>query len=256
MKYRPRLMFLLAVMSGLYLSLMYISPYNGKIALSEAILQLSGSRGRFELGLSYSELVSFVMCLFPEFLFELFAGIMLYQNFCTASIYIFSRYPHRVKWYVTEVGYLGGLVCLYDLLLLIVTLLTTAVRYELWIDRTGLLLLVYHFWIHSLWVYVMTLMVNLLATFWGSSTAYALVISFQLVCVVLLKLSVWFAGAVVANPIAHLVLGWHRNIGTYMDMDLSGSLVIFLLVGAICTSIGALVIKRHDLLVSDFEAEV
>ena len=275
MKYRYRPLFLIAIAGGVYLSLMYINPYNGVITLSEAILQLSGSRGGFALGFSYSELASFAMRLFPSFMIELYAGIMLYQHFCTASIYVFSRYPHRVKWYLEEVGRLGEAVCMFNVLLLAVAILTTAIRCELQADRAGVLLLAYHFVIHSLWIYAMTLLANLLAIYFGSSTAYALVISAQLVCIVLLSLMdlivkhhdgrLTYEDAVTWNPIAHLVLGWHdHNVegieqaltSPNIRMDLNHSLIMFYLLGMILTAAGALIIKKHDLLVLDLETEV
>lgn len=274
MKHRYGLLFLTAASGGVFLSLMYINPYNGVITLSESILQLSGSRGAFALGFSYSELAAFAMRLFPEFMIELFAGIMLYRHFCTASIYVFSRYPHRVKWYLGEVGRLWGTICIFNMLLLTAAISTTAFRYELLADNAGILLLAYHFFIHSLWIYVMTLSVNLLAVYFGSSTAYAWVISVQLVCIVLLNLMdllvrycdnrLTYGNTVIWNPIAHLVLGWHDSNMEGMNqaftssdirMNLNGSLILFFLLGIILTSAGALVTKKHDLLVSDLEAE-
>lgn len=273
MKRGHRLLLLIAALGGVYLSLIYINPYDGVIALSEAVLQLSGSRGRFALGFSYSELASFAMCLFPEFLFESFAGIMLYRHFCTASIYVFSRYPHRVRWYLGEVGRLGGAVCVFHLLLLAVAMVTAAVRHELQVDSAGIMLLACHFLIHSLWMYVMALSVNLLAVYFGSSAGYAMVISGQLVCVALMNLmdllvrrsdgGLTYESALSWNPIAHLVLGWQRSgmegvqasSSFSMRMDMNGSLAMFLLLGAAVTFLGALIMKRHDLLVSDLETE-
>ena len=276
MKNRYRLLFLIAVLGGVYLSVMYINPYSGVAALSEMILQLSGSRGRFALGFSYSDLVDLGMRLFPEFIFELYAGIMLYRHFCTASIYIFSRYPYRVKWYIREAGHLGGAVCIFNLILLAVTIFTSAGRYELQIDSAGIVLMAYHFLIHSLWIYAMALAVNLLAIYFGSNTAYGLVISVQLVCIALLNLMDWlvryydggklsYEKVIKWNPVAHLVLAWHSSsiesvsqvlTSPYMQVDLKCSLIMLLLFGIIMTSIGAFIVKEYDLLVSDLEAEV
>ncbi len=272
MKYGYRLLFLTAVVSGVYLSVMYINPYSGTAALSEMTLQLSGSRGSFALGFSYSELAAFVMRMFPAFIFEVYAGIMLYRNFCTASIYIFSRYPHRVKWYIGEACRLGGAVCIFHMILLTATMLTTAGRYELQIDSAGIMLMAYHFFIQSLWVYIMALLVNLFAVYWGSSTAYVVVISAQLVCIVLLNLMdvlvryfegrLFYDDILIWNPIAHLVLGWHGShvetvnqvlAAPYMRIDLNDSLIMLLLLGMTVTFAGALIIKNHDLLVSDLE---
>lgn len=272
MKYRYQPLFLTAAAGGVYLSVMYVNPYGGVITLSEMILQLSGSRGIFALGFSLPELASFAMCLFPAFIFELYAGIMLYRHFCTASIYIFSRYPHRVKWYLSEACRLGGAVCIFHMLLLTAAILTAVARHTLQIDSAGIVLTAYHFLIHSLWVYIMALLINLLAIFWGSGTAFAAVISAQLGCIALLSLMdllVRYSGSrlsyeniLIWNPAAHLVLGWHGSkaetvsqvlTSPHMQTDLEDSLFILLLLGTVTTFIGALIVKRHDLLVSDSE---
>lgn len=272
MKHRYQLLFLTALAGGVFLSVTYINPYGGKITLSEAVLQLSGSRGNFALGFSYQELISFTMRLLPAFIFEAYAGILLYRHFCTASIYVFSRYPHRVKWYLGEVFHLSGAVCGFNLLLLVTAMLTAAIRWELEIDRAGIVLTGYHFLIYSAWAYIMALLVNLSAVYFGSSTAYASMVSIQLVCIVLLgpvdslirhydgRLS--YENFLVWNPAAHLILGWHDSsveivapilTSSYLQSDLNDTLILFLLLGIFITFIGALIIKNHDLLVSDLE---
>lgn len=274
MKYRYQLLFLAAIVGGAYLSVVYINPYDGKIMLSEAVLQLSGSRGDLVLGFSASELASFVMCLLPAFIFEAYAGVMLYRHFCTASVYVFSRYPHQVKWYVGEVIRLSGAVWGFNLLLLVTAMLMAAVRYELSIDSAGIVLAGYHLFIYSLWEYMMALFVNLAAIYLGSSAAYVSVVSVQLVCIVMLNLMDFairhYGGGaaydkfLVWNPISHLVLGWHDSsmeevalilTSSYMQIDLNVSLIIFLLLGIFITFVGALIIKKHDLLVVDLEME-
>lgn len=272
MKHRYQLLFLTALAGGVFLSVMYINPYGGKTTLSEAVLQLSGSRGNFVLGFSYQELISFTMRLLPAFIFEAYAGIMLYRHFCTASIYVFSRYPHRVKWYLGEVFHLSGAVCGFHLILLVTAMLTAAIRWELEIDSAGIVLIGYHFLIYSTWAYIMALLVNLSAVYFGSSTAYASMVSIQLICIVLLspmdslirhydgRLS--YENFLVWNPAAHLVLGWHDSsveivaptlTSSYLQLDLNDTLILFLLLGILITFVGALIIKNHDLLVSDME---
>lgn len=274
MKYGYRLLFLAALAGGVYLSIQYINPYGGQITLSEAILQLSGSRGRFVMGFSYLELISFTLRLFPAFIFEAYAGILLYRHFCTASIYVFSRYPYRLKWYMGEVFRLSMAVCVFNLLLLAVAVLTAAVRYELEIDNAGIVLSLYHFLIYALWEYIMALLVNLLAVYLGSSTAYASVAVIQLMCIVLLNPidfliryssdSLSYENLLLWNPAAHLVLGWHESsvesvagvlTSPHMQFDLNGTLLILFLIGIVVTFVGALIIKKQDLLVSDLEKE-
>ena len=275
MKNRYRLLFLTAVMGGVYLSLKYINPYGDAITLSELVLQLSGSRGSFALGFSLLELEAFGMCLFPAFIFEVYAGIMLYRHFCTASIYIFSRCPHRMKWYMREVCHLCAAVSVFHILLLAAAVLTVVIRYTILPDSAGIALLVYHFLIQSLWVYIMALLVNLFAVFWGSSTSYAIVVGAQLICIVLLNLMdrlvrasdgrLSYENILIWNPVSHLVVGWHSSnaesvrqvlTSSYMQADLYHSLIMLLAAGIIITFAGAFVIKKHDLLISDLETGV
>lgn len=261
MKYRVRLLLVIAIAGGVYLSVMYINPYGGIIALSEAVLQLSGSRGHFAMEFAYTELAAFTMRLFPAFLFEMYAGIMLYRHFCTASSYVFSRYPHRVRWYLREAAWLGGAAGMFHIFLLAAAVLVTVCRYELQIDRAGIELLIYHFLLQTLWVYIMAMSVNLLAVYFGSSAAYTVAISVQTVCIVLLlavdvlarsrddmtvygKLLIW-------NPIARLILGWY---GGYLEeAELYRSVAVFLLLGIVVTAVGAVAVKKRDLLISNME---
>lgn len=270
MKYRRYILFFIAIASGIYLSLMYVNPYIKSVTLSEMILQLSGSRGKFPLEFSYSELASFGMRLFPTFIFELYAGIMLYHHFCTASVYVFSRYPYRTKWYLKEAFHLGVTVCFFYALVLLAVILTTICRYELQPDYTGMFLLIYHFCIHCIWIYIMTMSVNLLAIYFGSGTAYVIVISLQLICIVLLNVMdllvrhsmgcISYETLLTWNPVSHLVIGWHIDNPAmtdaaiaYPQMNQNLSITVFLVIAITVTAVGAVIIKRHDLLVSSIE---
>lgn len=268
-------LFVMAFFSGIFLGVMYVNPFNGEITLSELILQLSGSRGEFALGFSLTDLVSFAMRMIPSYLFEMYFGIALYRHFCTASIYVFSRYPRRVRWYFGELFYVGGSACLFEFLLLGTSILVTIVRYRLIVDQAGILLTVYHFLIYSIWTYSLTVIVNILALWNGSSKAYMVVAGIQIVCVSLLicgnnlishhEGKALFMCLVKLNPVTHLVLGWHSSsseivnqvlsspnsphLGINLNDSLAGCAVFCLAV----TMLGAMIIKRHDILISDLE---
>lgn len=274
MKNKYGILLLVAVLGGVYLSIFYVNPYSGVITLSELVLQLSGSRGSFALGFSHTELVSFGMRLFPAFIFELFGGIMLYQHFCTASIFVFSRYPRRLKWYIGEVGQIGGTVCCFHILLLLVSILTTICRYKLQVDGGGIVLLAYYFLIYSLWGYIMTILINLLAIYLGSGMAYGIIITFQSLGIVLFIIldfivrysrnGISYQQVLTWNPIAHLVFAWHKSnlevssqmFKSYINSNLNQSLGIFFFLAVGVTLIGAFVIKNHDLLIADMEMGV
>nr|WP_296440504.1 hypothetical protein [uncultured Acetatifactor sp.] len=275
-RYRLRMLFLTGVLGGISLSVLYINPYGGEISLSEALLQLSGSRGDFPMGFAMTEMVSFSLRLLPAYLFELFFGIMLYRHFCTASIYIFSRYPKRVRWYFRECLALGGGALLFQVLLVGAALVTAALRYRLYIDAGGLLLGLYALAIPALWTYGATLAVNLVAVKAGSSAGFGVVAGFQTVCIVLFGLEDTlrrYADMVIEpegkllrfNPMASLVMGWHTSgievldravYAPYRTMDFNHSLALCL---ALCLGIllaGAWIIQRHELLKADSETGV
>ena len=82
---------------GAWLSVTYICPSDGRITLTQAILQLSGSRGIFALGTSFTELLGFSLRLIPILAFQALAGIRLYRHYCVASVYVFSRIPGGLR---------------------------------------------------------------------------------------------------------------------------------------------------------------
>lgn len=271
MKNRYGIILLIAVVSSIYMAFMYVNPYNSEIALSDIILQLSGSKGEFELGFSYSELMEFLMKLFPLFAFELYAGIKIYQNFCTASVYIFSRQPHRIRWYIKESISIMIMILIFNLILLTGTCLVVAMRYNVYVDKKGIIFTIYYYLIYTLWTYIMVMLVNILSIYLGSSTAYAAVISAQIICVVVLNImdfivrnsngQILYEELLRWNPIAHLIFGWHNEciteiegyVTTCMNINLGNSLVLMIVAGIVVAVAGGIIIDRHDLLVSDLE---
>lgn len=271
MKNKTQLLLVLAIAGGLFLAAGYVNPYDGKILLSELVLQLSGSRGEIPLGVSMPELLSLIMRMLPNCLFEIYFGTVLYRHFCTASIYVFSRYPKRIHWYLKEALALGAIVCLYQIILSGTVIITTSLRYQLRIDESGIILLLYHFLIHTVWVYCITLIMNLIAVKGGSSLAFVLVMGAQTICVTALGcirfimqyLDAEFLKAFLKlNPIAHLVLGWHGSDAKAVEqvlnppfpgLGLNDSLFYFMIICVVTVLTGAFLVKKHDLLISNME---
>lgn len=171
---------------------------------------------------------------------------------------MFSRYPRRTRWYLKEVLGLGGCVCLFQAIVLAAVILVTLGRYQLQMDSAGLTLLLNHFLIHSLWAYTMAVLINVLALYCGSSTAFAWTAGAQIICIVLLNVgdavvrhangSLTYKDVLAWNPIVHLVLGWHQD-------DMRSSVLFCFLLSVTITAVGAVIIKKYDLLVSDLEME-
>ena len=124
----------------------------------------------------------------------------------------------------------------------------------------------YHFAIHSLWLFLATLLINLLAIYIGSDSAYLSVIGGQVVLITLLIFVEEDASPFIraANPISHLVIGWHGSENmlysevlrtAYQHLNLNSSLLYMIFISVLIMLIGGAIIKKHDLLISNSETE-
>lgn len=269
---------LAAFLFGIFLSISYVNPYTGEITLSELILQLSGSRGEFALAFSLNELLGFSMRMIPGWILEAALGIEMYHHFCTASVYVFSRCVDRKKWCWKEMGILGADIILFELIVTISVIIISSIRIQIKPDLAGCVLTVYHILIEFLWIYIMTVIINLLALKLGSSQAFTMTIFLQALCIGLLSLehmadrqggNIAKVLLIKCNPIAHLVLGWHGSYIAEVDRTLKYSigipcesfyaevsLICLVIMAAMISKIGSVVLGKHDLIISDAEMGV
>lgn len=261
---------LLGVLSGVYMAIAFVNPWQGSITLAELVLQLSGSRGEFPLGCSPSELMEYMLRMVPGYVAIMILGKNLYAHFCTASIYVFSRCENRLKWYRHAVFSLLEEVCLFEVLYTGTVIAVTLLRYRITFSAGGFMLLAYHILIYIMWRYAWILLMNLCAMKAGSSIAYAVVMGFQAICVAglgivhMLELKAAAARTVEAwvylNPIAHTIIGWHGSsvlaeelAGSRYSMNLWISAAVLVLFCAAVLFCGGILVQRHDLLVEDIE---
>lgn len=260
----------IAAVCGVLLSLSRINPYGGRIALQDLVLQLSGSRGDFVMGLYYGAMVDFGFLMLPFFLYQFYGGIQLYRQFCVASVYVFSRTTNRVKWYFTELwGMCKGLLVL-QVFLQSTTLLVAALRWNVVWTGEGWLLLGIHVLLFTLWTFTMALGVNLLALIWGSSTGFLAVFALQAGMLAALCTGAKLESAdptlarlLVLDPVSRLVLGWQSGGVFGLEgvlpaeyghvLTLSGSLLLVALMTAAVVILGLVVIQKKDILVSNLE---
>jgi len=231
MHHEKRVVILIGILSGICISLGFIRPFDGVITLSELVLQLSGSRGELSMSCNLVELIGFMLRMMPNYIMILVFGNKLYGHFCTASIYVFSRCPNRMKWYGKELLQLINLICIFELVFLSTTAIASVLRYQVIFSVGGFILLGCHALIFMLWNFTLVLLVNLLAINIGSSAAFTLVMVVQMTCTaalsiinILTKIQIkqdiidvflWL------NPVAHTVLGWHRS--TLLEVELANS---------------------------------
>ena len=260
----------IAAVCGVLLSLSRINPYGGRIALQDLVLQLSGSRGDFVMGLYYGAMVDFRFLMLPFFLYQFYGGIQLYRQFCVASVYVFSRTTNRVKWYFAELwGLCKGLLVL-QVVLQGTTLLVAALRWDVVWTGEGWLLLGIHVLLFTMWTFTMALGVNLLALIWGSSAGFLVVFALQAGMLAALCTGAKLEPADPAlarllflDPISRLVLGWQSGGAFGLEgalpaeyghvLTLSGSLLLVALMTAAVLVLGLVAIQKKDILVSNLE---
>lgn len=272
MYHKKRVVILLAVFSGICISIGFVRPFENVITLSDLVLQLSGSRGDFSMQCNLVELIGFMLRMMPNYIIILLWGNKLYSHFCTASIYVFSRCPDRIKWYRKALLPLIKTICIFEVLFLNTIIVVAALRYEVIFSVGGFVLLGCHFLIFILWNFALVLLVNVIAIKVGSSTAFTLVMVAQMTCTAALSTiniltHMKAAQAVIdillwINPIAHTVLGWHRSpllttelINSRYSLNLTASILLHALFCIITVVIGGLLILKKDLLAEDIEME-
>lgn len=221
---------------GVLLAFLFINPYQGEISLSEAVLQLSGSSGEFALMPVFRDLISFTIRLLPNYIFEMYLGTELYHHFCTASIYVFSRTPHRIRWYMKEVAGVWIVTLFVQMMQMFASIFVTALRYQVVVNQSGIVLMLFHIVVYAMWFFAMTLL------FMPQFSRYFLN----------------------CNPIAHLVIGWHTGRveilrealdspyhGVYMESSLFWMVGISVVV-IVC---GMYLVWKHDFLNTYTEGE-
>lgn len=259
---------LISVCCGIGISLAFVNPYKESIDLSELIFQISGSSGEFCLGTSLPELVSFMLRMIPNYIIMMILGNNVYQYFCTASIYIFSRCPNRHLWYRKIIINLFVQVIVYEIIFTASVVLVTAMRFNVENSAFGVFLLVYHILVYAMWNFAWALFVNVLAIKKASSTAFMVATGSQLFLTSCLNLAnvmemnhldgQLIEKIIILNPVAHTILGWHEYI-TYKGYHSIGLLSSVVLMLTFCLTMilaGDLIIRKQDLLMENTETGV
>lgn len=251
-----------ALLWGIFQSIYFLST-SGDLLFSDLIFRF----GFAEVDFNIFYLSELSINLLPFILFQAFFGTYIYQHFTTASVYYFSRQPDRVKWFYKECVKLYALALLYPIMMVISGTLVASVTNEVIFNQGSIILFVYYVLIHSLWLYLTTLLINIISIKFDSSYGFVSVIGFQLAGVVALLL--WenvfplvdtpyiarHAFLLKLNPISHLILSWHSSpIDGYIerlnslniDFSFNTSVISFLILSIIVGVIGSIVVKRQE----------
>lgn len=215
-----------------------------------------------------SLLLELTLKLFPFFLFLILFGTYIYQHFCTASIYYFTRRHNRVNWFFKECVKLYGLSLMYPLIMVLSGTALASMTNTIITDQASFILLLYYVLIHSLWLFLTALFMNIIAIKRDSSFGFIVIVSLQMAFVTLLLLwdNLWslepetpnlaLHGFLLQfNPISHLILSWHsssilevhaRINDLNINFNLNTSLITFFIMSIIAIGIGSIVVKKQE----------
>lgn len=121
----------------------------------------------------------FIDAYMPLLFFQILMGNYIYQHFCCANIYYFSRMKDRKRWLFNEVSRLYGWALLYLWSYLFIRLLIVAfVQKGITIRLEDIILTVVYLVIHSLFLFSVTLLSNLLSVLTNKGLGFVIVQGF------------------------------------------------------------------------------
>lgn len=251
-----------ALICGGFQALSFLSMKE-HIHFSQIILTFSF----YEVSFILVYLIELSLKLLPFFLFQVLFGTYIYRHFCTASIYYFTRCQNRVRWFLKESGKLYLFAMIYPFLMVLSGTVVASITNQIVFDPESVYLFIYYLIIHSLWLFVTTLLVNIIAIKLDSSTGFIAIVALQMISVstFLLWKNVWslndamhsakHAFFLKFNPISHLIFTWHSSSieginrwinDLQIDFPFSQSILVYLLLSIIVIIIGCVVVKRQE----------
>lgn len=253
-----------AILCGAFQALFFLGMRE-EILLSNIILVFGLSDVSFIL----ADLIELSIRLLPFFIFQILFGTYIYQRFCSASIYYFSRCHNRVKWFIKESVKLYAFAFVYPFMMVISGVAVASITNKVVLNPGSLILLIYYGIIHSLWLFLTALLMNVIAIVFDSSYGFMAVVGIQMVSVSSLLLwaekNVWslqdttnFEKHVTLlkfNPISHLILTWHSSPllavneqinHLTIDFNLNASVVFFFLISLVVIVFGCFVVKKQE----------
>lgn len=209
----------------------------------------------------------------PLLLFQIFYGTYIYQRFCSASVYFFSRNCNRTGWFLKEAGKLYLFALSYLILLAGSGALVTGIFVPLTLDWEAVPLMLYYLAIHSLFLFATTLGINILAVVLTSNGGFILI---EGICILGIAAFAFLDRVfqeeyiirnfwlVKINPFSHLVFSMHSSCipivndrinAKGISFDLNVSVLLYLLIAAVVIGAGCIIVNRREFIASNNETE-
>lgn len=207
----------------------------------------------------------------PLLIFQLAFGLCIYQHFCTASVYFFSRNTHRIKWFLKEIGKLYVNIILYLVLFNGIGVMIISLFSKIYLDDGTIPLIIYYIIIYSLYLLSTTLAINVIAILFSSNVGFIVVESVILssMCTFLLLGRIkddvvegFHLFLLKSNLIANLVFPIHSskisNINQLINekeiyFELDFSIIYYLVICIFIIAIGCYIVKKREFTVNNKE---
>ncbi|WP_060664213.1 hypothetical protein [Bacillus sp. CHD6a] len=245
-----------AILWGGFQAIFFLSV-KGEVIFSDIILKFGFS----EVSINLVYLIELSIQFLPFFIFQILFGTVIYQHFCSASIYYFSRCHHRGKWFLKESLKLYSYSLIYPLTMVGFATIIASSTNEILFDQASIILFFYYLAIHSLWLFITALLMNIMSIRFDSSIGFMVIVGFQLFCVSMLllwedvSLTNQSAFFLKLNPISHLILSWHNsnNLGLNdrinflnIDLSLNASILYFFILCLLSVGSGLFIVKKQE----------
>lgn len=215
--------------------------------------------GMDEIGYFTQYLPQITYWFFPLLFFQAFFGSYIYRHFCTASIYFFSRYTKRTRWLFKEILRLFLFCCLYLFVMLISGLVVCSLVSKVKIDASIWKMFCYYMVIYSLYLFVVTLGINLLSIVFNSNIGFIVVEGINLFFIaafaiagnlfapegVILEQYEWI---IKINPFYYLIFSMRNSNNDYLI-----SMLLFMGIAALLLWCSFFVVNKHNFIESNQE---
>ena len=142
------------------------------------------------LGQNISYIIQFIPHFIPLFIIQFYWGISIYKSFCVASIYVFSRRNHRVKWALRELLMVLLKTVIFIASVIVPAFIMTTLSTQAVTDINTVIHAACMLIILSLYSFEMIALINLLSFFLESGVAFAIVQIINLLSLAMYLLSV------------------------------------------------------------------
>lgn len=261
--------YLFAVLFGILYSFSFLESGTGRYEMFDMINRLGFS----EFLIEPSYLQNFFIWYFHFFVFQMMYGTYIYKHFCTACVYYFCRMNNRIRWFLKETLKLFANSLIYVILLFLMYIGFGSIFGSMIVTKEAIIFLGYYIILHSTWLFITALLVNICSIWWDSSKGFTIVYSVQLVFIILyaaLQSYLRFdigdieqkSKILKLNPISHLVLKWHssqiQSINSKINIfritfDLNESVCVYAIMSVLVFGIGCFVVKKQDFILNNRE---